>query len=90
MTDSQILERKRHSQKLNRNDAPTKSSVLYNAARKLRHIPESNDREGVYRVWDPKEESQSIDAGMKREDREKQVKQIKLDNLKKMRYDPGA
>ena len=65
------FDKKRASHK---NDAPIKSSVLYTAARKLRQIPGSNDREGVYRVWDPKEESQSIDEGKKREEHEKQVK----------------
>ena len=91
LSDSQqAFDKKRHSHKTNRNDAPIKSSVLYNAARKLRHIPDSNDREGVYRVWDPKEESQSIDMNLKREDREKQVKQIKLDNLRKLRYEPNG
>ena len=61
--------------------------MLYNAARKLRHMPDSNDKDGVFRVWDPKEESQSVFNGKEREDREKQVKQIKIDNLKKLRYD---
>ena len=51
-------------------------------------MPGSDDREGVYRVWDPKEESQSIDDAVKMEIREKQVKQIKLDNLNKLRYNP--
>lgn len=74
MSESQNIDRKRNSHKVQRNDAPTKSSVLYNAARKLRHIPGSDDREGVYRVWDPKEESQSIDEAVKLEIREKQVK----------------
>ena len=55
-------------------DAPTKSSVLYNAAHKLRHMPGSDDKEGVYRIWNPKEESQSIDEAVKLEIREKQVK----------------
>ena len=61
-----FFDKKRHSHKTNRNDAPIKSSVLYTAARKLRHIPDANDKEGVYRVWDPKEESQSIDMNLKR------------------------
>ena len=50
-------------------------------------MPDSNDKDGVFRVWDPKEESQSVFNGKEREDREKQVKQIKIDNLKKLRYD---
>ena len=51
-------------------------------------MPDANDKVGMYRVWDPNEETQSIAAGKDREDHRQQVKQIKLDNLKKMKYDP--
>ena len=70
------LDRNRSSHRLHLNkngDAPTKSSVLYNAANKLRRVPNSDDTEGVFRIWDPKEESQSIDENLKREEHEKQV-----------------
>lgn len=43
-----------------------KSSALVQASKKLRIISDKDS--AVYRIWDPKEEGQSVLEGMDRED----------------------
>ena len=64
-----------------------KSSALVQASKKLRIISDKDS--AVYRIWDPKEEGQSVLEGMDREDQERKAKQLKLENLIKARGSNG-